>query len=126
MSCAEGDTGRIYRALAFERTEVALDKMPDAPTKIMLNVANPDLAFEFSQVPNHGVGLARLEFIINRQIGIHPRALLEFDSLPTDLKARVPSASTGYESPRHYFVQRLPKVLPRSRPRFRRDPSSSA
>ena len=108
VSCAEGDTGRIYSGkLAFERTEVALDKMPDAPTKIMLNVANPDLAFEFSQVPNHGVGLARLEFIINRQIGIHPRALLEFDSLPTDLKARVAERIHGYESPRHYFVQRL-------------------
>ena len=108
VSCAEGDTGKIYEGkLAFERTEVALDKMPDAPTKIMLNVANPDLAFEFSQVPNHGVGLARLEFIINRQIGIHPRALLEFDTLPADLKARVAERLHGYDSPRHYFVQRL-------------------
>ena len=108
VSCAEGDTGKIYEGkLAFERTEVALDKMPDAPTKIMLNVANPDLAFEFSQVPNHGVGLARLEFIINRQIGIHPRALLEFDTLPADLKARVAERIHGYDSPRHYFVQRL-------------------
>ena len=108
VSCAEGDTGKIYEGkLAFERTEVALDKMPDAPTKIMLNVANPDLALEFSQVPNHGVGLARLEFIINRQIGIHPRALLEFDTLPADLKARVAERIHGYDSPRHYFVQRL-------------------
>ncbi len=108
VSCAEGDTGRIYAGkLAFERTEVALDKMPDAPTKIMLNVANPDLAFEFSQIPNHGVGLARLEFIINRQIGIHPRALLEFDALPAELKAQVAERIHGYDSPRHYFVQRL-------------------
>lgn len=108
VSCAEGDTGRIYSGkLAFERSEVALDDMPPAPTKVMLNVANPDLAFAFSQVPNHGVGLARLEFIINRQIGIHPRALLEFDALPAELKAEVAARIQGYESPRHYFVQRL-------------------
>jgi pyruvate, water dikinase len=108
VSCAEGDTGNIYSGkLAFERTEVALDNMPPAPIKVTLNVANPDLAFEFSQVPNHGVGLARLEFIINRQIGIHPRALLEFDSLPADLKAKVAVRIGGYASPRAFFVQRL-------------------
>ncbi len=108
VSCAEGDTGNIYSGLlAFERTEVALDNMPDAPIKITLNVANPDLAFEFSQVPNHGVGLARLEFIINRQIGVHPRALLEFDSLPPDVKAKVAERIHGYASPKEYFVQRL-------------------
>jgi pyruvate,water dikinase len=108
VSCSEGDTGKIYSGqLAFERTEVELDSMPEAPTKIMLNVANPDLAFEFSQVPNHGVGLARLEFIINRQIGVHPRALLEFDALPADLKARVAERMHGYASPREFFVQRL-------------------
>jgi pyruvate, water dikinase len=108
VSCAEGDTGNIYAGqLAFERSEVQLDNMPAAPTKVMLNVANPDLAFEFSQVPNHGVGLARLEFIINRQIGIHPRALLEFDTLPDDLKAKVSSRIHGYASPRAFFVQRL-------------------
>ena len=108
VSCAEGDTGNIYAGtLSFERTEVHLDKMPEAPTKVMLNVANPDLAFEFSQLPNHGVGLARLEFIINRQIGIHPRALLEFDSLPDDLKAKVAERIHGYASPKQFFVQRL-------------------
>jgi len=108
VSCAEGDTGNIYAGvLKFERTEVELDRMPPAPTKVMLNVANPDLAFEFSQVPNHGVGLARLEFIINRQIGIHPRALLEFDSLPADLQTRVAERIVGYASPRDFFVQRL-------------------
>jgi pyruvate, water dikinase len=108
VSCAEGDTGNIYAGkLAFERTEVALDKMPPAPTKVMLNVANPDLAFEFSQLPNHGVGLARLEFIINRQIGVHPRALLEFDTLKPELKAKVAAKIVGYASPRDYFVQRL-------------------
>lgn len=108
VSCAEGDTGNIYAGkLAFERTEVQLDNMPAAPTKVMLNVANPDLAFEFSQVPNHGVGLARLEFIINRQIGIHPRALLEFDTLPDDLKTKVSARIHGYASPRAFFVQRL-------------------
>jgi pyruvate,water dikinase len=108
VSCAEGDTGKIYSGLlAFERNEVQLDNMPEAPTKVMLNVANPDLAFEFSQVPNHGVGLARLEFIINRQIGVHPRALLEFDALPADLKAKVAEKIHGYASPRQFFVQRL-------------------
>ena len=108
VSCAEGDTGNIYSGkLSFERTEVELDNMPAAPTKVMLNVANPDLAFEFSQLPNHGVGLARLEFIINRQIGIHPRALLEFDSLPADLKAKVAARIHGYASPKQFFVQRL-------------------
>lgn len=108
VSCAEGDTGKIYSGLlGFERTEVELDNMPEAPTKIMLNVANPDLAFEFSQVPNHGVGLARLEFIINRQIGVHPRALLEFDSLPPELKAKVADRIHGYASPKQFFVQRL-------------------
>ena len=108
VSCAEGDTGNIYAGkLAFERTEVELDNMPEAPTKVMLNVANPDLAFEFSQLPNHGVGLARLEFIINRQIGIHPRALLEFDSLPAELKEKVSARIHGYASPKQFFVQRL-------------------
>ncbi len=108
VSCAEGDTGRVYAGkIDFERTEVALDQMPPAPTKVMLNVANPDLAFEFSQVPNHGVGLARLEFIINRQIGVHPKALLEFDQLPEDLKSKVAAKIAGYASPRDYFVKRL-------------------
>ena len=108
VSCAEGDTGHIYSGkLAFERTEVQLDNMPEAPTKLTLNVANPDLAFEFSQMPNHGVGLARLEFIINRQIGIHPRALLEFDTLTDELKAKIAERIAGYASPRAYFVQRL-------------------
>ena len=108
VSCADGDTGSIYAGkLAFERTEVALDNMPPAPIKVTLNVANPDLAFEFSQVPNHGVGLARLEFIINRQIGIHPRALLEFDSLAPELKAKVAARIHGYASPKAFFVQRL-------------------
>ncbi|MFN3630693.1 MAG: phosphoenolpyruvate synthase, partial [Casimicrobiaceae bacterium] len=108
VSCAEGDTGRVYAGkLDFERTEVALDQMPPAPTKVMLNVANPDLAFEFSQVPNHGVGLARLEFIINRQIGVHPKALLEFDQLPEDLRSKVATKIAGYASPRDYFIKRL-------------------
>lgn len=108
VSCADGDTGTIYAGmLEFERTEVQLDNMPAAPTKVMLNVANPDLAFEFSQLPNHGVGLARLEFIINRQIGIHPRALLEFESLPAELQAKVAEKIHGYASPKQFFVQRL-------------------
>ena len=108
VSCAEGDTGHIYSGkLSFERTEVELDNMPAAPTKVMLNVANPDLAFEFSQLPNHGVGLARLEFIINRQIGIHPRALLEHETLPPELKEKISARIHGYASPKQFFVQRL-------------------
>ncbi|TAG50010.1 MAG: phosphoenolpyruvate synthase [Betaproteobacteria bacterium] len=108
VTCAEGDTGHVYQGLIeFERTEVALDNMPPAPTKVMLNVANPDLAFEFSQTPNHGVGLARLEFIINRQIGVHPRALLDFASLEPALREKITEKMHGYASPREYFVQRL-------------------
>ncbi|MCX8098216.1 MAG: phosphoenolpyruvate synthase [Casimicrobiaceae bacterium] len=108
VCCAEGDTGKVYAgALAFEERTVELDRMPPAPVKIMLNVANPDLAFEFAQLPNHGVGLARLEFIINRQIGVHPKALLEFDRLPEALRERIAERIAGYPTPRDFFVRRL-------------------
>ena len=94
VSCAEGDTGFIYDGdLPFEHKTVELDKMPEVPVKLMMNVGNPERAFAFSATPNAGIGLARLEFIINNTIGIHPKALLDFDQLPEDLKARSARAS---------------------------------
>ncbi|HET7923195.1 MAG TPA: phosphoenolpyruvate synthase, partial [Gammaproteobacteria bacterium] len=94
VSCAEGDTGYIYDGqLEFERREINLQKMPAAPLKIMMNVGNPDLAFEFAQIPNAGVGLARLEFIINNEIGVHPKACLEAATLPAELRQAVERAA---------------------------------
>jgi pyruvate,water dikinase len=108
VSCAEGDDGHVYAGLLdFEETETRLDAMPELPVKLMLNVGTPDQAFSFAKLPNRGVGLARLEFVINRQIGIHPRALLEYDELPADLKDRVAERIAAYASPREYFVQRV-------------------
>ncbi|MCT9821253.1 phosphoenolpyruvate synthase [Microbacterium sp. W1N] len=108
VSCAEGDTGFVYDGiLDFAEDETHLDAMPASPVKIMMNVGTPDQAFSFSRLPHRGVGLARLEFIINRQIGIHPRALLEFDSLPAELKAEVSERIAAYASPRDYFVRRV-------------------
>ncbi|MFC4138070.1 MULTISPECIES: phosphoenolpyruvate synthase [unclassified Microbacterium] len=108
VSCAEGDTGFVYDGiLPFAEEETALDRMPESPVKIMMNVGTPDQAFSFSKLPNRGVGLARLEFIINRQIGIHPRALLERDTLPDDLRRQVDARIAAYPSPRDYFVQRV-------------------
>ncbi len=108
VSCAEGDTGYIYRGLlAFEHKTVEFSHMPEIPVKIMMNVGNPDRAFTFSIIPNEGVGLARLEFIINNMIGIHPKALLEFDRLPTDLRAQVAARIAAYPSPREFFVAKL-------------------
>lgn len=108
VSCADGDTGVVYEGiLAFAEEETALDSMPEPPVKIMMNVGTPDQAFSFSRLPHRGVGLARLEFIINRQIGIHPRALLEHDTLPDDLRRQVDARIAAYPSPREYFVQRV-------------------
>ncbi len=108
VSCSEGDTGNIYDdLLEVEIIDLALDKMPDSPVKLMMNVGNPELAFDFCQLPNEGVGLARLEFIINRQIGIHPKALLEFDRLPADLKATIQERIAGYASPVDFYVDKL-------------------
>jgi pyruvate,water dikinase len=108
VSCAEGDTGFIYAgALKFERREIQLGTMPEIPVKIMMNVGNPDRAFAFANLPHRGVGLARLEFIINRMIGIHPRALLEFDTLPQDLQTEIAPRWVAYGSPREFFVKRL-------------------
>ena len=108
VSCATGDTGYVYEGLLeFSHSEIELEAMPDIPVKIMMNVANPDRAFTFAALPHSGVGLARLEFIINRMIGIHPKALLEFDSLPEDLKRAISVIIAPYGSPRNFFIQRL-------------------
>lgn len=108
VSCAEGDTGNIYDGLLdVEIIELELDKMPKSPVKIMMNVGNPELAFDFAQLPNEGVGLARMEFVINRQIGIHPKALLEFDTLPADLKATISDRIAGYASPVDFYVDKI-------------------
>jgi pyruvate, water dikinase len=108
VSCAEGDTGFIYEGiLPFERKVVELSAMPEIPVKIMMNVGNPERAFAFSATPNAGIGLARLEFIISNSIGIHPRALLEFDSLPADLKAQIAPRIAAYASPREFYVAKL-------------------
>jgi len=108
VSCAEGDEGFVYEgALEFEKTQIELDALPDIPVKIMLNVGNPDRAFDFSRIPNHGVGLARLEFIINRMIGVHPKALLEYDQLDAETKAAVDEQMAGYPDPVSFFVDKL-------------------
>ena len=108
VSCAEGDTGFIYEGLIeTEVTEVETGEMPEVPLKIMMNVGNPQLAFEFAQLPNAGVGLARLEFIINNNIGIHPLAILEYPNIDADLKKAVESVARGYASPRAFYVDRL-------------------
>ena len=108
VSCAEGDEGHVYDgALEFEKTLIELDSLPDIPVKIMLNVGNPDRAFDFARIPNHGVGLARLEFIINRMIGVHPKALLEYDQLDADTKAAVNEQMAGYSDPVQFFVDKL-------------------
>ncbi len=107
-SCAEGDTGHIYDgALAFEVQRNSIESMPPLPFKIMMNVGNPDRAFDFAQIPNEGIGLARLEFIINRMIGVHPKALLNFDSLPRETRAAVLARTAGYTSPIDFFVEKL-------------------
>lgn len=108
VSCAEGDTGYIYQnKLAFDMVSSRVDSMPDLPMKIMMNVGNPDRAFDFARLPSSGVGLARLEFIINRMIGIHPKALLEFDKQDDALKAEINEMIAGYESPVEYYIERL-------------------
>ncbi|MDH4031100.1 MAG: phosphoenolpyruvate synthase, partial [Chromatiales bacterium] len=108
VSCAEGDEGRIFEGiLDYEEKIIELDAMPEIPVKIMMNVGNPDRAFDFAGIPHRGVGLARLEFIINRMIGVHPRALLEFDSLDDTLKQTVRHQMAGYDDPIGFFVDRL-------------------
>ena len=108
VSCAEGDTGNVYEgSLPFEVTAVERGAMPEIPVKIAMNVGNPQLAFEFAQLPNAGVGLARLEFVINNEIGVHPRACLEYPDLPADLRGKVEAAARGYADPRTFFRDKL-------------------
>ncbi|ATN00749.1 MULTISPECIES: phosphoenolpyruvate synthase [Proteus] len=108
VSCAEGDTGFVYDGkLDFSIQSSAIDNMPELGLKIMMNVGNPDRAFDFAGLPNDGVGLARLEFIINRMIGVHPRALLEYDDQTEALKAEINEMMAGYESPVEYYISKL-------------------
>ncbi|MBV4452044.1 MULTISPECIES: phosphoenolpyruvate synthase [Pseudomonas] len=108
VSCAEGDTGFIFEGeLGFDIKQNSIDAMPDLPFKIMMNVGNPDRAFDFAQLPNAGVGLARLEFIINRMIGVHPKALLNYDGLPPDIKESVDKRIAGYNDPVGFYVEKL-------------------
>lgn len=108
VSCAEGDTGKIYDGLIeTEVTEVKRGEMPEIKTKIMMNVGNPQLAFDFAQLPNAGVGLARLEFIINNNIGVHPKAILDYPAVDPDLKKAVESVARGHASPRAFYVDKV-------------------
>jgi pyruvate,water dikinase len=108
VSCAEGDTGLIFEGqLDFEQQQIELDSLPPSPVKIMMNVGNPDRAFDFASIPNKGVGLARLEFIINRTIGVHPRALLEFDKLEPKLQEQIRRQMAGYDDPVGFYVDKL-------------------
>jgi pyruvate,water dikinase len=108
VSCAEGDTGHVYEGLLeFEKTQIELDSLPKLPVKIMMTVGNPDRAFDFAAIPHNGVGLARLEFIINRMIGVHPRALLEFDRLDDELKEQIRAQIAGYSDPVGFYVEKL-------------------
>ena len=108
VSCAEGETGFVYEGLLdFSLEETELTELPDAPVKVMMNVGTPEQAFTFAQLPNHGVGLARLEFIINRQIGIHPKALLNLDEQPADVAAQIRERISAYDNPRDFYIKRL-------------------
>ncbi|MCL2658088.1 MAG: phosphoenolpyruvate synthase [Betaproteobacteria bacterium] len=108
VCCAEGDTGHVYRGrLDFEIVTRDMGHLPDLPLKVMMNVGNPELAFEFSQIPNAGVGLARLEFVINNMIGIHPKAILDVDHVPASLREEVQRRARGYPTPRQFFIEKL-------------------
>ena len=108
VSCAEGDTGYVYRGkLEFEIITTDTGELPEIPVKVMMNVGNPELAFEFAQIPNAGVGLARLEFVINNMIGIHPKAILELEQVPQNLREEILRRSRGYGSPRDFFIEKL-------------------
>ncbi|HDZ48305.1 MAG TPA: phosphoenolpyruvate synthase [Halomonas sp.] len=108
VSCAEGDTGNVYEGLLeFDCKISSVDAMPEIPFKIMMNVGNPDRAFGFASLPHAGIGLARLEFIINRMIGVHPKALLEYDTLPADLRQVIDLRTAGYADPVSFYVDKL-------------------
>jgi pyruvate,water dikinase len=108
VSCAEGETGFVYSGLLpHEIEQISVDKMPSLPIKICMNLGNPEKAFAYQAIPNDGVGLARLEFIISNMIGIHPRALLEFDKLPTDIKDKIKQRVSAYSSPTEFYIEKL-------------------
>ncbi|MGS2721318.1 phosphoenolpyruvate synthase [Paraglaciecola aestuariivivens] len=108
VSCAEGDTGFIYAdVLDYDVVTSRIDAMPEVPLKVMMNVGNPDRAFDFARLPHEGVGLARLEFIINRMIGVHPKALLNFDDQPEELKEEINDIIAGYASPVEFYIEKL-------------------
>ena len=108
VSCAEGDTGYIYgQVMEYDVVTSRIDSMPDLPLNVMMNVGNPDRAFDFARLPHKGVGLARLEFIINRMIGVHPKALLNFDEQPDDLKDEINDMIAGYASPTEFYIEKL-------------------
>jgi pyruvate,water dikinase len=112
VSCAEGDTGFIYRgALEFELERVTLDAMPELPLSIMMNVGNPERAFQFAMFPHEGVGLARIEFVIGNSIGVHPRALLDFDRLPAGLQESIRERIRGYADPVSFYVEKLAEAI---------------
>jgi pyruvate,water dikinase len=108
VSCAEGDTGKVYAGrLDFECEQEEATALPEPPVKIMMNVANPQRAFEFAQIPNHGVGLARIEFVINNQIGLHPLAALAYPAVPEDIRGTIQEKSAGYANPVSFYVDKL-------------------
>jgi pyruvate,water dikinase len=123
VSCAEGDEGFIYDGLLdFEQQQIELDALPQIPVKIMLNVGNPDRAFDFANVPNCGVGLARLEFIINRMIGVHPKALLEYDQLDAMTRDAIDDQMAGYDDPIAFFIDKLAEGVSTIAAAFAPDP----
>jgi len=108
VSCAEGESGFVYHgALDFEVNSQATSTLPPAPCKIMLNVGNPDMAFGFAKTPNDGVGLARLEFVINNMVGIHPKAILNFDAMPTTIKNTIKNRARGYANPKQFYIDKV-------------------
>ena len=108
VSCSEGDTGRIYAGiLKYDHRVTSVDAMPELPFKIMMNVGNPDRAFDFQRLPHAGIGLARLEFIINRMIGVHPRALMDYETLAADLREEIAERIGGYASPTDFYIEKL-------------------
>ena len=108
VSCAEGDEGKIYQGeVDFDVQRIELDAMPQLPVKVMMNVASPDRAFAFAALPNHGVGLARLEFIINNAVGVHPNALLAYPDVPADLAAQIEQRAAGYPDPKRFYEEKI-------------------
>jgi pyruvate,water dikinase len=108
VSCSDGDEGKVYQGLLdFEVLDVSMDKLPTPPVKVSMNVANPELAFQFSRLPNFGVGLARLEFVIARMIGLHPKAAMAYPNVTAELKAQIETKSAGYATPVDFYVDKL-------------------